>query len=117
MCEEFHFWIRLQHHRSSGLDSQRLARPSHGIGFPAMRRNPPQGGRRANLAKTPSGAFSPKERKTERRPPDRVFEATSATRTGIVQPGSILPAHAQDYPRAKEPNESTRTSAIPTLRP
>src|SRR5216684_8401965 len=117
MCEEFHFWIRLQRRRSSGSDSRWLATPNHGIGFPAMRRNPPRGDRRARLAKTPSGAFFPRERKTERARPDRVFEATSATQTGIVQPGSILPADAQDYPRAKALNGSPRTSATPTLRP
>src|SRR2546430_17477045 len=117
MCEEFHFWIRLRRRHSSGSDSQRLARPSREIGFPAMRRNPPQGGRTAKPAKIPSGAFSPKERKAERRLPDRAFEETSATRTGTVQPGSILPTHAQDYRRARAPNESPRTSTTPTLRP
>src|SRR5882724_13005396 len=117
MCEEFHFWIRLQRRRSFGSDSLQLAGPSREIGFPAMRRNPPRAGRRAKLAKTPSGVFSPKERKIERRLPDRVFEATSATHTRLVQPGSILPAHAPDCPRAKAPNESPRTPATPTLRP
>src|SRR5882724_13501622 len=106
MCEEFHFWIRLQRRRSFGSDSLQLAGPSREIGFPAMRKNPPRAGKRAKLAKTPSGAFSPKERKSGPMLPDRVFEATSATRTGTVQPGSILPTHAPDCPRAQAPNES-----------